>query len=100
MNIKVIKKTGAFYTFKHNDEILVKAQGKEQLWKSFTDNEKAFEKLQSSLVFKQDEKVKMEYQNDPDELPDEMDDMLSNIAENFIEKQDKKGEKKEDSDGD
>jgi len=100
MNIKVIKKTGAFYTFKHNDEILVKAQGKEQLWQSFTDNEKAFEKLQSSLVFKQDEKVKMEYQNDPDELPDEMDDMLSNIAENFIEKQDKKGEKKEDSDGD
>jgi recombination protein RecA len=98
MNTKVIAKNGPFYTFKHNDETIVKAQGKEQLWQTFTDNEKAFEKLQSSLVFKQDEKTKVEYQDDPDELPDEMDDMLSNIADDFIEKQNKKKGRKEESD--
>ena len=98
MNTKVISKNGAFYTFRHNDEIIIKAQGKEQLWQSFTDNEKAFEKLQSSLVFKQDEKVKIEYQDDPEEPPNEVDDLLSNIAEDYIEKQNKKKERKEESD--
>lgn len=98
MNTKVISKSGAFYTFKHDGKEVIKAQGKEMLWQSFTDNEKAFEKLQSSLTFKQDEKVKAEYMNEPDELPDELEDMLSNVAEDFIEKQTKKKEKSEDND--
>jgi len=96
MNTRVISKNGAFYTFRHNDEIVVKAQGKEALWQSFTDNEKAFEKLQSSLVFKQDENTKIQYQNEGNELPDEMDDILSNVAENFIEKQNQKKKNSDD----
>ncbi len=99
LNTRVIKLSGSIYSFKQNDEVIFKAVGKEQLWQTLNDNEKAFEKLRSSLVFKQDEGVKTEYGNDLDEeLPDEMDDLLSNVAESFIEKQNKKKEGKEESD--
>ena len=100
LNTNVIKKSGAMYTFRQNDELIFKAAGKEGLRETLNDNEKAFEKLQSSLIFKQDESTKLQYQDEKDELPDEMDDLLSNVAENFIEKQEKKKGKKEESDGD
>jgi recombination protein RecA len=98
MNTKVITKGGAFFTFKQNDEVIIKAQGKEALWQAFNDNERAFEKLQSSLVFKQDETTKAQYQNVEDEPPDEMDDLMSNVAEDFISKQNQKKKQKEDPD--
>lgn len=99
INSKVIAKSGAFYTFKQKDDIIVKAQGKESLWQSFNDNEKAFEKLQGSLVFKQDEQTREQYKDAEDEEPpSEIDDLMSNIADDFIEKQQKKKNKKEKSD--
>lgn len=100
LNTKVIKQSGAMYTFRQNEELIFKAVGKEGLRETLNDNEKAFEKLQSSLIFKQDESTKLQYQDEKDELPDEMDDLLSNVAENFIEKQEKKKGKKEESDDD
>lgn len=97
MNTKVITKSGAFFSFKHNDELLIKEQGKEALWQSFNDNADAFSKLRSSLVFKQDETVAEQYKDSEDEEPpDEMDELMSNVADQFIEKQKKKKEKEDD----
>jgi len=95
----IIKKNGAFYSFSHNDELLIKEQGKENLRSAFSNNEKAFEKLRSSLVFKQDEEVKAEYQeeNDSDEA-DSIEDILSGVAGDFIDKQEEKKAKKEEND--
>jgi len=96
MNTKVITKSGAFFSFKHNDELLIKEQGKEALWQSFNDNADAFSKLRSSLVFKQDETVAEQYKDSEDEEPpDEMDELMSNVADQFIEKQKKKKEKED-----
>lgn len=100
MNTNIIKRAGAFFIFKQNDKIITKAQGKEALWQTFNDNERAFEKLQSSLVFKQDEQAKEQYKDVDDEPPDEMDELMTNVAEDFIEKQNKKKKKKDEETND
>jgi recombination protein RecA len=98
VNIGTIKKTGAFFSFAQGEEILFKVQGIEQLWQMLSDDSKMFNKVQSSLVIKEDEKVKEEYKNVVQDIPpDEIDDMLSNVADNFIQKSEAKKKKKEDA---
>jgi recombination protein RecA len=93
VNTGVIKKSGAFFTFSQNNEVLIKAQGKEQLWKALNENEQLFSKLSNSLTVKEDEQAKVEYAQV--EQGDEMDDVLGNISAGFIEKQSKKKAPKE-----
>lgn len=94
LNTKVITKSGNFYYFKQGGKLLLKAQGKEQLWQTLNDNEKIFDKLQGLLTFKEDEKIKEIYQEQDDDEPvDEMDEMMTNIADNFIKKEKEKKEK-------
>jgi recombination protein RecA len=93
VNTGVIKKSGAFFTFSQNNEVLIKAQGKEQLWKALNENEQLFSKLSNNLTVKEDEQAKVEYAQV--EQGDEMDDVLGNISAGFIEKQSKKKAPKE-----
>lgn len=87
VNTGVIKRAGAFFTFRHGDEQLIKVQGKIELWKALNESEKLFKILQSSLVFKEDEEVQAAYaEDDPDVPRDAMDDALENVALTFIQK--------------
>jgi len=95
VNTNVIKKSGAFFTFTQGSETLIKAQGKEQLWKALNENGELFTKLSNSLTIREDEQIKEEYA-DMDQNGDEMDDLLSNVSTTFIEKQQiKKGKEKD-----
>lgn len=91
VNLGVIKKTGAYFSFES-----VKEQGKEAFRRALNENPKVFEKLQSSLVIKEDEQTKEEYKNISDDLPDEVEDVYDSIAEDFINKQKEKKESKDD----
>jgi len=96
INTGVIKKAGAFFTFAHGGENLIKEQGKEQLWKVLNENEKLIVKLRDSLVIKEDQQTKEEYKDiddDNEELKDDIDDVLSNVSSNFIKKQEEKKKK-------
>ena len=95
INSKVIKKGGAFYSFFQGEELLVKKQGKEQLWKAFNEDLTLFKKLQDSLVIEQDATIKEIYQDDEEEEFSEIGDLLGNVADNFIEKQDDKKQAQE-----
>jgi recombination protein RecA len=96
VNINVIKRAGGMYTFNDGDEQLFKVLGKQQLWSVLNENEKILKKLQASLVIKEDEAVKEEYNNEQeqDAPPDEMDAMLENVATGFKEKIEAKKAKK------
>lgn len=86
VNINAIKRSGAMYTFSDGGEMLIKAQGKEQLWSILNQDEKLFKRLSDSLVVSQDEEVAQQYAGDQDSPADEMDAMLNNVATGYVEK--------------
>jgi recombination protein RecA len=90
INIGVIKRAGAIYSFSHSGEQLLKVQGKEALWTSLNENPALFQKLQGSLVFKEDEQVKEEFKDQQD-APDEMDALLQDASASYVAKKKKKG---------
>lgn len=99
-NIGIIKKSGTFLSIYQNDQLVVRKQGKEQLWRALNEDEKLFDLLQSSLVIEEDKETKDEFiaVNESDDMalpPDEMDAMLDDVAKNFIDKRKKKMKKKE-----
>lgn len=96
INTRVIKKSGSFYTFSENNEILVKKQGKEQLWQALNEDHGLFEKLQKSLTIEEDKAIKEIYQDPEEESLDEMDDLLGSVADKFIENQQKDKEEEND----
>lgn len=91
INLKVVKQSGAFFKF---DKINV--QGKNNFREALNENPDVFEKLQNSLIIKEDEKSKEEYKDIDDSAPpNETDEFYDSIAEDFIDKQNKKKEEKE-----
>ena len=97
VNTNTIKKSGAFFTFEKNDKSIIKAQGKEQLWRMMDEDDKLCEAIQEKLTIVQDKEAKEEYVqfNENVEAGDEMEDMMTNIADNYIEKEKDKKIKKE-----
>jgi len=94
INLRVIKKNGSFFVFD-----TIKVQGKDNFRSAMNENPKIFEKLQNSLVIKEDEQAKEEYKDVDDDIPpDEVDDFYDNIAEEFIDKELKKKEQKKNKD--
>ena len=93
VNLGVIKQAGAFYTFTQGNETVIKAQGKQALWKELNENEKSFKLLQSNLVLKKDTQIEEQYKDEQDPPPDEMDQMLENVATSYVEKKKQKEEK-------
>lgn len=85
---KIVKKTGAFYTFSKGDEEIFKVQGKEKLRDLLSQEGKEYQELRSSLVFKEDEEVKKEAQQEEEQ--DELDNMFSKTTESFQENLQKK----------
>lgn len=91
INLGVIKKSGSFFQFD-----TIKEQGKESFRTALNENPKIFEKLQNSLVIKEDEQIKKEYKDvDDNAPPDEIEDIYDSVAEDFIDKQKKKKEKED-----
>lgn len=96
VNTGVIKQSGAFYSFTENNKQLVKKQGKEQLWQALNDNPQLFEKLQKTLIVREDKYAKEEYaEKEDNNTVDEMDDLLVSVSDKFLEKQQEKNEKEE-----
>ena len=91
INTNVIKKSGAFYTFDYGKKQEFKVQGKAQLWKKVNEDEKLLDKIKNSLVIKEDEKAKKDYQI-IEEVGDEMEDLMDSVSSNFVEKSKKKKE--------
>jgi len=97
INTKVIKKSGAFFTFEKDKKAIFKIQGKEKLRNRLSEDSDLFKQIQGSLTFKEDQQAKIDYKNqeDPDvETENEMDSMMTNIAEQYKKNQKEKKEKK------
>jgi len=90
VNLNVIKKSGAQYTFTVGKDTLFKVQGKRQVWDTLNTNEKIFSKLQERLIISEDKQIQEQYGNENEE--DDMEAMLSNVAESYIDKKKKQKE--------
>jgi len=77
---KVIKQSGAFYSFSKGDEEIFKVQGKEGLRDLLSQEGREYQELRSSLVFKVDEEAKEEGSK---EEVDELDMVLSKTSKSF-----------------
>jgi recombination protein RecA len=89
INTEVIKKSGAFYTFREGDKILINSHGKEDLRRQLKDNEGLFKKVCDNLVVKEDVEEKAQASIE-ENYADAMDDALEGVSKNYIEKQKKK----------
>ena len=97
VNINIIKRKGAYYSFEHAGETLINVLGEAALWKFLNENDKVFKLLQDSLVLKEDAAIKDQYNNSSEqESPvDEMDAMLENVGTDFVQRTEEKRQKKE-----
>ena len=90
LQLKTIKSSGAFYTFREGDKILINCQGKEELRRQLIADDNLFKKVCANLVVKEDETEKAK----PEENhTDEMDAALESVSKSYLEKRKKKAEK-------
>lgn len=83
LTAKVVKKSGAMYTFSKGDEEIFKVNGKEKLRELLAQEGREYQELRSSLVFQEDEEVKQEAMLEEGE--DELDAAFSKTSESFQE---------------
>jgi len=88
INIGVIKRNGAIYTFDHDDGTL-KITGKEHLRKALEEKDKVFDQLRSKITIREDEKLKEDYKNFDQNGGNEgdiMEEILESTSASFLEK--------------
>ena len=92
INTKIIKKTGAFYSFTLKNKTLFNVHGKEQLWNILNSDEKIFDTLQSCLTIKEDDQIQEIYKDMNDSMDDvsELDSLMNSTADKYVKKQKEK----------